>query len=120
MGGLKRVLEDAAESQHKMGGAISDTVMQGLAGYRKRQFLIFILLFVVVMGVVLFSSYAITRWPDQMKILVGTIGISMGGGITLMRTIWKEWSQADLLLIIIEEAKEAQVQALIDKLIKNL
>jgi len=120
MNSLKKILLDAAEDQHKMGGAISERVMGNLNVYRKRQFSIFIVLFAVILGIVVFCSWAIAVWPDKWKILVSTVGLSVAGGINLMRTIWKDWSQTDLLLIIFEDAREVQVQALIDKLIHNL
>ncbi|MGH8070204.1 MAG: hypothetical protein ACRERE_34150 [Candidatus Entotheonellia bacterium] len=123
MGGLKRVLESVAETKFKMGGAISATAIRALRTYRTQQYVFFVALFVVLVGIVVFGTYGLVSFlkqPNQMAVFSGAMGITVGGTIQLMRRTWKEWSQAVLLLILVEDASDAQVTALIDKLIKKL
>ena len=59
-----------------------------------------------------FDAFGLAQFieqPEQMAAFAGAMGLSVGGGIEVMRRIWKEWSQVELLLILIGDAKEAQV-----------
>jgi hypothetical protein len=123
MGGLKGVLEEVAETKFKMGGSISASAIRALRTYRTQQYVFFVALFVVLVGIVVFGTYGLVlfiKQPNQMAVFTGAMGITVGGAIQLMRHMWKEWSQAGLLLILVEDASDAQVTALVDKLIKKL
>jgi hypothetical protein len=54
------------------------------------------------------------------RVAAGVIGLGSGGGLEILRRIWKDWSQTDLLLILIEDASEAQVTTIVNKLTKKL
>jgi hypothetical protein len=122
MGGLKRVLEGVTETTFDMGGSISANTISALRTYRSQQYVFSVALFVVLIGVVVFGTYGLALFmkePNQTVVFTGAMGITVGGAIQLMRRTWKEWSQAALLLILIEDASESEVEALIDKLIKK-
>jgi hypothetical protein len=53
---------------------------------------------------------------DKAKLLASAMGISVGGGIEVLRRIWKEWVRTDLLLTLVAGASEAQVAAILEKL----
>jgi len=120
MAGLKSVLERA--SGPRFGGTSAVTV-KALRAYRKQMFAIFLIVFATVVVGVATGAFSLIRFIDEPRALAefsSAIGLTVGGGIEVMRRIWKEWSQATLILILIEDATEAQVKALIDKLIRKL
>jgi|SRR2546422_9795491 branched-subunit amino acid ABC-type transport system permease component len=123
MTGLKRLLEHTAGGKLMMGGTLSESVVKGLESYRQRLFITFIVLFVVLIALVVFGSYGLARSmgdAGSLKAFVAAMGISVGGLVEAMRRTWREWSQTQLLLVLIEEAPESQIRALIDKLIQKL
>ncbi len=122
MDGLKAILQRAHDRQLKA-GSVSKELIYDLRTYRKQQMLIFVLMEVILICGVFFSAYYLTSHPSstsQLKALAGVIGIGTGGGIEVMRRIWKEWSQSSLLLLLISEATQAQITELIDRLMKKL
>jgi len=123
MSGLKSVLERTVAQRLKGGGAVSDQVVRALRLYRKRQLVIFVTLYVILICGLILCVYVLMSHPAQttyVRALSGLVGIGSGGVIEVMRRIWKEYSETDLLLILTEDASEAQITALIDKLIKKL
>jgi hypothetical protein len=123
MSGLKRTLQQIKDTRLRQGGAVYDRTLAELQAYRKQQLIIFTLLSVLIVSAVAFCAYFLTRFPErsgQVKILAGVIGLGTGGGIEVLRRFWKEWSQTSLLLILIENASEAQITTIIDKLIAKL
>src|ERR1017187_2830671 len=118
---LKQILQEASERRLKAGSA-SAGLIENLKAYRMQQFWIFVVMQCVVIAGVGFCAYYLTTNPQnsvQVKLLSGLIGIGAGGGIEVLRRVWKEWSQTQLLLLVIPEASEAQITALIDKLLKK-
>ena len=123
MSGLKRILTRTAGQRLAAGGALSANVVPALHAYRTRLFATFIALFSVLVCVAAFGAYGLAQLvtqPGHMKGFAAAMGISVGGLTESMRRIWKEWSQAELLLILVEDASESQVRDLIDRAIKKL
>ncbi|MBZ5533434.1 MAG: hypothetical protein LAO20_18550 [Acidobacteriia bacterium] len=122
MTNLKSILQRASDRRLKAGG-VSKELIDDLSSYRKQQLVVFAAIEVALMFGVSFCSYYLAAHPTnstQAKMLAGFIGIGSGGGIEVMRRIWKEWSQTTLLLIMLREASQAQVTELIDRLLKKL
>lgn len=123
MSGLKQVLEDAAARRVKMGGAASDAVIGGLRSHRRHMSLAFWVIFVVLICAVALGAFGLAWFitdPTNLAAFSGAMGLTVGGAIELMRRAWKEWSQASLLLILVEDATEAQIRTLTDKVIQKL
>ena len=120
---LRTVLQRTVEQRAKFGGAVSVEVRSALRAHRRLMSIAFAVLFAVLVCAVALGTFALAwfiREPKQVAVFAGAMGMSVGGGIELMRRVWKEWSQASLLLILVEDASEAQIAALIDKAIKGL
>ena len=123
MGNLKRILQNAKDQQLKGGGVVSKRLIDDLQSYRTQQLWIFIVIeLLIVVGVAL-CAYYIAVHPEnraQAKTLTGLLGIGSGGGIEVIRRIWRNWSQTTLLLVLLPEATQAQVTEIIDRLLKKL
>ena len=122
MTNLKQILKDACERRLKAGSA-STGLIENLKAYRKQQFWIFVIMQSLIIAGVAFCAYYLTTHPkntSQVKLLSGLLGIGAGGGIEVLRRVWKEWSQTELLLLVLPEASEAQITTLIDKLLKKM
>jgi len=125
MSGIKRILRDSTDRKLTTGGAISPGLVKALRGHRAQQFGIFVALEVVIVIFIALSVYLVFRDPDQTtrnEVIAATLGISAGagGGIELIRRVWREWTQTSLLLLLVEDASEAQVTAIIDRLTQKL
>lgn len=126
MSQLSSVLEQVklATSSHLAGGeGISAKASDALASFRRKYFAIFVVLFIVLVVVVIFGMIGIAwyiREPLQMAAAGGAMGITVGGTVEVMRRVWKEWSQAEMLSILIAESSDETVAKLMDKLIGNL
>jgi hypothetical protein len=123
MNGIKQILVHAANYRLKAGGAVSVQVVGELRKYRKKVALAAALLIILLLTGIIVISYYLMKNPDQIvhaKAVAGFIGIGTGGVIELLRRTWKGWNQTNLLLILLEDASEAQVTSIMDKLIKAL
>jgi len=124
MNDLKNVLQQAEHKHAKLGGSMSVTVKAALNAHRRRQFRIFVTFEVIVVVVMLIcvGLLAFGRINDaSLKSIAGVVGIGAGGGgFEIVRRIWRDWSQTDLLLLLINGATDAQVKSLTDKLIAKL
>jgi hypothetical protein len=123
MANLQSILLEASDQRLDAGGAVSAKLIANLRAYRKQQFWIFVVIETVLIVGVGLCAYYLTLHPSRtigVKVLAGFIGVGAGGGIEVMRRIWKEWSQTDLLLAMVSGASEAQVTLIIDKLIKKV
>jgi len=122
MNSLKNILQRASDRRSKAGGS-SDELIRNLQAYRQQQLTIFIFIEVVLVLGLAFCAYYLTKNPinpGKVKLLSGLIGGGACGGIEMMRRIWKDWSQTQLLLILLPESTEAQVGVIIDTLRKKL
>ena len=123
MSGLKQILQETTEHRLNAGGAVSASVIGALRNYRTRQFATFVVLFAAIICAVAFCAYFVMKNPSQVshiRVIAGFMGLGTGGGIEVLRRLWKEWSQTELLLILVEDASESQITTLVDKLIKKL
>lgn len=123
MSGLTKVLQSAADEKLRGGGAISQGALSSLNAYRSQQMIIFVMVEILVVIAVAFCCYlVVVSKLDSAGVasLTGLIGIGAGGGLEVGRRVWKEWAQADLLVLLLSEATEAQVNAIIDKLLQKL
>jgi hypothetical protein len=120
---LKAVLQQAVDESDKGGGALSVNTAARLEAYRRRQFVIFLALeFLVVVGVGYCAWYLVSHQAgsNTSKALSALIGVGSGGGIEIVRRVWKEWSRTDFILLMLNEASESQVKSLVDRLLKTL
>jgi len=125
MSGLKRILRETTDRKLTTGGAISPALVKALRAHRSQQFAIFVALEVVIVIFIALSVFLVFKNPDQTtrnEVIAATLGISAGagGGIELIRRIWREWTQTSLLLLLVEEASEAQVNSILERLIQKL
>jgi hypothetical protein len=78
--------------------------------------------------IAVFAGAALAIWGAVLNIqdakglaaVSGALGLSVGAALELLRRTWRELGRTSLLLTVLDEASEAQVGALIDKLIKEL
>ncbi len=123
MSGLRKVLQSAEDQKLRAGGAISQGALARLNVYRKQQMIIFVLVEILVVVAVAFCAYMVVMSKlDSVGVasLTALIGVGAGGGLEVGRRVWKEWAQADLLVLLLSEASEAQVNSIIDKLLQKL
>jgi len=123
MSGLKTVLERTTTQRLTGGGVVSASVVRALRLYRSRQLAIFVTLYAVLICGLVLCVYVLISHPARttsLRALSGLVGIGSGGVIEVMRRLWREYSQTDLLLILTEDASEAQITTIIDRLIKKL
>jgi hypothetical protein len=123
MANLQSLLQRAVQRRLRGGGAVSVELNNDLRAYRSHQFWIFVSIEALTVFAVAACAYFLATNPKEtvaLKALTGLIGIGAGGVVEVMRRIWKEWSQTDLLLVLISEASEAQVTSMVDKLIARI
>lgn len=123
MSGLRKVLQSTHDEKLRGGGAISQGALTRLNAYRKQQMIIFVVVEILVVMAVAFCAYMMVMSKlDSAGVasLTALIGIGAGGGLEVGRRVWKEWAQADLLVLLLSEATEAQVNSIIDKLLQKL
>jgi len=123
MNQIKNILQHAVNQSDKAGGALSANALTGLERHRRRQFTFFVVVeVVVVLGVVACAWFLVTHPGETAvtKALTAVIGVGSGGGLEVGRRIWKEWARADLLVVMLSAASEAQVKTVIDQLLKTL
>lgn len=118
---LKSVLNNTAGEFLKAGGFASTAVKKALREHRQKEYRTFIVLSsLVICGLITCLVMPFATNSQQMRVAAGLIGIGSGGGLEILRRLWKDWSQTDLLLILIEDANEAQVTTIVNKLVKKL
>ncbi len=120
---LKTVLQETSSRRFKAGGSMSQEMLEALHAHRRSRSRIFFVLLVVLAAAVSLSLIFVARFAGDAGSLIalaGAMGLSVGAGAEMLRRIWNEWSQADLLLILMEDASEAQIISLTDKLIDRL
>jgi hypothetical protein len=123
MASLDSILRRATERRLRGGGAVSVELSNELRAYRRQQFWVFVAIEAFLVLGVAFCAYYLAVNPKDataVKELAGLIGIGAGGGIEVIRRTWKEWSQTDLLLVLVSQASESQVTSIVDKLIGKL
>lgn len=118
---LKSVLNTAAGDFLKAGGSASTGVKRALREHREKEYRLFLFLSgAVITGLILCLVVLFATNSQQMRVVGSVIGIGSGGGLEMLRRLWKDWSQTDLLLILIEDANEAQVTRIVNRLVKKL
>lgn len=123
MGRFRDALLDIQRVDTKGGGTLSDKARTTLGALRRSLTVQGWLIFVMV-----FAGAALAIWgavlkisdPKDLAVFSGTLGLSVGGALEMLRRTWRELGRTSLLLTLLDEASEAQVGALIDKLIKGL
>jgi hypothetical protein len=103
--------------------AFSDAAVRRLSAIQRsltiQGWLIFIAVFA---GTVLAIWAAVLNVHDATGLAAtsSALGLSVGAALELLRRTWRELGRTNLLLMLLDNANEAQVAALIDKLIKEL
>ena len=119
---LKGVLENVSRAKFA-GGALSEDTIAALTRHRARSAMIGLVVVVAVLAGAIFTaylSYNASPNPRQIAVVTGGLGLSLGAALLLLLRVWREWSQSGLLLILIEDADEATVRNIIDKLTSKL
>jgi hypothetical protein len=118
---LKTVLSKTTEQFLKGGGQVSPTVKRALRAHRQVQMRACLGLIIGIIVCASFAIYTLLASPSKGESIMAVIGIGGTGGLLeALRRVWKDWSQTDLLLILIEDATEAHVSSIVDKLVKAL
>ena len=123
MTNLKEILTAARERRLRAGGAVSAGVIEQLRKYRNQLSIWFVSASVALVVATILIVYYLMKHPSEIshvKAVASFVGVGTGGFLELLRRIWKAWSQTNLLLILLEDATEAQVTAIIDKLIDRV
>jgi hypothetical protein len=123
MSQLKGMLQEAVDQRLNTGGVVSTRLTTQLRAHRKKQLVIFIVLEAFLLVALLFCVFFLLNNPSrtsELKLLTGVFGIGAGGALEVIRRVWKEWTQTDLLLLLLEGAPEAQVTSVVDRLVKKL
>ncbi len=123
MSDLKHVLQNVMDTEFMLGGELSNSTIKKLDTFRARKYRAFLILFVTILCVVILGASLIGCYIKDLKfmlVVIGGMGGSIWGAVAMMRSVCTEWSQAEFLMILLEGADEAQVKALISKLIKRL
>jgi hypothetical protein len=122
MKNLKEVLIGITQRDYKAGGVVSRQTKLALRAHRKKKLAIAASLVVFIVGCLALSVYLLVQnGSHQGRDVAALAGIGgTGGALEALRRVWKDYSQTDLLLILVEDANEANVTALINRLIKSL
>lgn len=121
MANLKSVLKDTIDQFLEGGPQAAPTVKRALRAHRKKQQMLLVILAIMLVGAAGLCAYLLLTKPDHWREMSTLFGIGGQGGVLwALRGVWKDWSRTDLLLILIEDASEAQITAIIDKLTKSL
>jgi hypothetical protein len=116
MGNLKAVLQRAADQFLKGGGGVASGVKRALRAHRQQQTTISIVLAILIVAATGWSGWLLLTGATHSRQLAALLGIGTGGGLEALRRVWKDWSQTDLLLILIEDASEIQIATIVKKL----
>jgi hypothetical protein len=121
MANLKTVLRDSSERFLKGGGGAGATVRKALRAHRQHQNLILGVLAILLLCATAATGYQLMAGSPQWRQLAGLAGVGVGGGaLEGLRRIWKDWSRTELLLILLEDAGEAEIASIVKKLITRL
>jgi len=123
MSRLRDALLDIQRVDTKAGGTLSDKARTKLGALQRTLAVQGWLIFVAV-----FAGAALAIWgailnihdPTGLAAFSGALGLCVGAALEMLRRTWRELGRTSLLLILMDETSEAQVGALIDKLIKDL
>jgi hypothetical protein len=103
--------------------AFSDAAMKQLSALQRNLAIQGWLIFIAV-----FTGAVLAIWAAAINVhdagglaaVSSALGLSVGAALELLRRTWRELGRINLLLMLLENASEAQVAALLDKLIKEL
>lgn len=103
------------------GGALSADAIAALTRLRTQSAILGMIVFAAILaGAVLSAWMSFRARPGDIAAVAGGLGMSMGAALLLLLRTWKQWTQAGMLLILIEDANEATVRQLINQLSKKL
>ena len=122
MSGLSKTLADLRRVELQ-GSTLSDSALAALRVHRRNAAILgFIVLAVAIAAIVItaYSSLLHVHDPQSMKLVAAGLGLSFGGALLFLRQIWRTWAQSSLLLVIIEDANDAQIDRLLDTLIGKI
>jgi hypothetical protein len=103
--------------------AFSDSAIKRLSALQRNLAFQGWLIFLAV-----FAGTVLTIWAAALNVhdaqglaaVSGALGLSVGAALELLRRTWRELGRTSLLLMLLDTATEAQVAALVDKLIREL
>lgn len=122
MNQFSKILNEATAEQDRLGGVLSAPVIAALEKHRRNNGILGIVVMVAVLAGVVVTAYASlthVRDPNSIKLVAGGLGLSLGAALLLLIRTWKAYNNAGLLLVLIEDAREDEVKALLQRLIQK-
>jgi hypothetical protein len=120
MASLKAVLQQASKEFLKGGGGVSSSVKKALRVHRQRQTIVLAVLALLLVVAAGLCSYLLLTGSSSWRQFEAVLGVGSGGMLEGLRRIWKDWTQTDLMLILIEDSGDAEIASLTKKLISRL
>jgi hypothetical protein len=100
-----------------------ENLVLALEAHRRRRQKAFILILVVFLVAFLLSVYATLKWiqsPEEFAGLISVLGVTASGAAVWVYKVTKEWTQADLLILLVTQSSEQQMHDLLQKLIGKI
>lgn len=123
MSKLDTALRAVLDNRHAQGGSMSAAAIERVNAVQKSLGRIGIVVFcatLIVFGITVYATIAYIHDPATLGAITGAIGLSLGAALEVLRRVWKDWGEANLLLILLTEAREDQVAAMLEKLIGKI
>jgi hypothetical protein len=100
---------------------VKGQLLEELRAHRKLNDILYAVYFGAVLIVLLAAIYALVSGVvtnSSVKIgILGGAGITVTGMLTLIRGAVREWSQSNLLVVLVGQSDETQIQKILDALI---
>lgn len=100
-----------------------DGLIEALEGHRQRRQRVFIVILVVFLVTFLLAAFATLKWiqsPEALAGVIGVLGVTVSGAAVWAFRVAKEWTQADLLIVLVSASSEQQMQDLLQGLIGKI
>jgi hypothetical protein len=117
---LKTVARSVLDGAFKAGGQVAPSAKKALRTHRARQMRVFLLFLILLVASACLCAYLSLVRSDGWRYTGAVAGVGSGAALEVLRRVWRDWSRTDLLLILIEDASEAHITSLLEKLILKL
>jgi hypothetical protein len=119
---LKSVLRDQANRWEEMGGSAS-LAIAAVSAYKKgitRRLIFQLLAFLLLLGGGIYLSIGLFPVQKELATVVAAIIGLAAGLITNLFGTWRQLDYSNLVLILIREADDEQIKAIVSKLVEKL
>jgi hypothetical protein len=123
MSRLRKVLMEVQRLDSLAGGILSDGARTKLGALQRTLAIQGWLIFAIVFAGAVLSIWVATlniHDAPSLAAFSGAAGLSVGAALELLRRTWRELGRTNLLLILLDDCNEAEISALLEKLIKDL